>query len=199
MKKSILMAVAVVFLVMAMFSAAFGQYEDIRVVPRDSETYAYGTVGIKLYLNSSNVWEKQLNPFGGTPTPGFNNPVWAAAEAMTQANTTPGSDGKTRYPAPWIYPADVTTAPAVSYYVFGDSGVLDTIKGALSGTGISVYYSKVDYPVSVETALGNANTGLLYSMVSGLVAYIPVEDQSGQLIFKDKWFKALIAVDSFKF
>ncbi|MFZ2188625.1 MAG: hypothetical protein WAV73_03645 [Candidatus Moraniibacteriota bacterium] len=199
MKKSIFTLAMVVSLTMAMFSTAFGRYEDIRVVPRDSETYAYGVVGIKLYLNSNNVWEKQLNPFGGTPTPGFDNPVWAAAEAMTQANTTLGSDGKTRYPAPWIYPADVTTAPAISYYVFGDVGVLDEIRNVLSGTGISVYYSDSGYPVMTETALGTSNTALVYSMVSGLVAYIPVENQSGQLILDDKWFKALIAVDSFKF
>jgi hypothetical protein len=134
MKKSIFTLAMTIFSVMAMFSTAFAQYEDIRVVPRESETYAYGTVGIKLYLNSKGVWEKQMNPFNGTPTPGYDNPCWKAAEAMTQANTDLGSDGKTRYPSPWIFSSTGGAAPAKDYVVQGSAAAINFFQGTVGAS-----------------------------------------------------------------
>ncbi|MCX6761355.1 MAG: hypothetical protein NTY33_00700 [Candidatus Moranbacteria bacterium] len=198
MKKSIFTLAVVVLLVMAMTSAVFAQYEDIKIVPLTSDNYAYGTIGIKLYLNSKNVWEKQINPYNGTLVPDFDNPCWAVAEAMTQSNTTLGSDGKTRYPSPWIYPADVTVQPPVTYYVFGDAAVLAAVKDALLVTELNVYYAETGSQIA-QTVTGTFNTAVVYSATSGMIIYVPVKNQSNQLILNTSRLKAVIAADSSKF
>jgi hypothetical protein len=200
MKKSMFMAIIVLSAMVAMSSIAFAavvydvRHPTIEVRFPESTSYAKGVFGAQLYEG-----RKQLLVYGGSgsPLPDYGHEIWGILEGLNSGNTPiVSSDGKTRWPSPWVFPGNVQS---IDYYILGDSGVLDEIKTALSGTGIAVYYGDSGSALMTQTAIGVANTALLYAVRSGLVAYIPTEDQYGQLILNVTWLKALLAADSFRF
>ncbi len=183
---------AVVFLAMAMSSTAFAQYEDVQVVSTTSDSYAYGTVGAQLYYNSKGVWTKQVKLYNGTPQPGYDNPVWAAAEAMTQSNTT-SSSSNVRVPSPHIFAADATTAPAVSYTykIYGRSDVVALVAQAFT--------NKYNYQtVITDDQVINGQSGALVWSTSGMILFLPVTKEnvsSGEIGRLGDMIAAFIAND----
>ena len=176
MKNFFVKMAVVVFLTMVMMSSvALAQYADVVVEPLNSTTYHYGVIGIKLYLNNAGVWEKQINPYNGTPTPGFDNPCWAAAEALTKSNTpTVSADGRSRFPSPWIYPASVTVAPAVNYmyYIYGRADIVALVVQAFKRGGYQ-YGENITTDQSI-----NGHSGALVWSSSGAILFLPVTQAS---------------------
>lgn len=175
MKKSIFMAMVVFLAIVMMSSSALAQYEDITVEPLNSATYNYGIIGIKLYLNNAGVWEKQINPYSGTPTPGFDNLCWAAAEALTQSNTpTVSADGRSRFPSPWIYPAIVTATQAVNYmyYIYGRSDVVALVAQAFKRGGYQYGEN-----ITADQVINGYSGALVWSS-SGAILFLPVTQAS---------------------
>jgi hypothetical protein len=201
MKKSIFIVSLVVFLaivaVVTTASAAIVydvRYPDVEITPSRSTSYSPGVFGVQLYEG-----RKQLIVFPGwTSLPSYDNEIWRVLAGLSNNNTpVVSTDGKTRWPSPWIFPG--STQSAISHYICGDAGVLAEVKTALLGTDMSIYYSEVNYSMTVESTWGMVNTALIYSVNSGLVTYYPVKNQDGAIILNPAGFKAFMAADSFRF